>query len=368
MMIADGIIPSNEGRGYVLRRLLRRAARFGRMLGVEGTFLHEIAAVVVAESSQAYPELTAKKDYLQRVIRTEEERFAETILQGLGILSSHMEAARSRGERVLAGTDVFQLHDTYGFPLDLTREIASENDLDVDEAGFRTEMEAQKRKAREALKEKTGSAWGADALPQGLAPDFRTKFSGYEKLSLEATAVFLVRQGEAGEGPSVTECANAGDRVIAIFDETPFYAESGGQVGDTGTISSPGFTGMVEDTHRTPDGKYLHTLLVTEGTLSMGDVIRGFRAPTCHRREPYHHAPPPPGAPGRTRLPCRPIRLHGHAGQASIRLQALPADDADREGRGRTTREPCDTRRLQRRYRGDEPRGRSPYRSHRAFR
>jgi alanyl-tRNA synthetase len=271
MMIADGIIPSNEGRGYVLRRLLRRAARFGRMLGVEGTFLHEIAAVVVAESSQAYPELSAKKDYLQRVIRTEEERFAETILQGLGILSSHMEAARNRGERVLAGTDVFQLHDTYGFPLDLTREIASENDLDVDEAGFRTEMESQKRKAREALKEKTGSAWGADALPQGLAPGFRTRFSGYEKLSLEATAVFLVRQGEAGEGPSVTECANAGDRVIAIFDETPFYAESGGQIGDTGTASRPGFAGMVEDTHRTPDGKYLHTLLVTEGTLSMGD-------------------------------------------------------------------------------------------------
>ncbi len=270
MMIADGIIPSNEGRGYVLRRLLRRAARFGRMLGVEGTFLHEIASVVVAESAQAYPELAVKKDYLRRVIRVEEERFAETVLQGLGILAQHMEEARARGGRVLLGTDVFQLHDTYGFPLDLTREIAAENGFDIDEEGFRTEMEAQKRKAREALK-KSGSAWGADALPQGLAPGFRTVFRGYDGLSLEATAVFLVRPGEAGDGASVLECANVGDRVVAIFDETPFYAESGGQNGDSGTIRKDGFSAIVEDTRKTPDGKFLHTMLVTEGTLCMGD-------------------------------------------------------------------------------------------------
>ncbi len=271
MMISDGIIPSNEGRGYVLRRLLRRAARFGRMLGVEGTFLHGIASVVVAESSQAYPELSLKKDYIQRVIRIEEERFAETVQQGLSILSQEMEETRARGGRRLEGADVFRLHDTYGFPLDLTREIAAENGFDVDEEGFRREMDAQKRKAREALKEKGGSAWAGDALPQGLAPGFRTAFRGYEKLSLEATTIFLVKPGEGGEIPSVVEIASAGDRVVAVFDETPFYAESGGQVGDTGTVSGPGFSARVDDTRKTADGKFLHTLTVLEGSIGMGD-------------------------------------------------------------------------------------------------
>ena len=274
MMISDGIIPSNEGRGYVLRRLIRRAARFGRLLGVEGTFLHEIAAVVVAESAQAYPELAVKKDYLQRVLRVEEERFAETVSQGLALLGQEMDEARARGAKTLGGADVFRLHDTYGFPLDLTREIAAENGFGVDEDGFRAEMAEQKRKAREALKEKGGSAWGGDALPAGLAPGFRTAFRGYDVLTLEATAVFLVKPGEGGEPPSVAEQASAGDRVAAVFDETPFYAESGGQVGDTGAAHAPGFAGVVEDTRKTPDGKVLHTLRVTEGSVAMGDRVR----------------------------------------------------------------------------------------------
>ena len=169
MMVSDGIVPSNEGRGYVLRRLLRRAARFGRMLGIEGSFLHDVARIVIRESASAYPELAERSEHLTRIIRIEEARFDETIQQGSAILDDCLAAARAENRTWLTGTEVFRLHDTYGFPLDLTREIAAEQGIQIDEDGFRLEMNRQKDMARKALRDKAGSAWSQAALQIGRA-------------------------------------------------------------------------------------------------------------------------------------------------------------------------------------------------------
>jgi alanyl-tRNA synthetase len=191
MMVSDGILPSNEGRGYVLRRILRRAARHGKLLGIEGSFLHDVARVVIQESKQAYPELAEKEEYIRKVIRIEEERFAATIDQGIAILNEFITELKASGRSVLPGSMAFKLHDTYGFPLDLTREIAEEAGLTVDEEGFKAEMNEQKKKAREALKSRETSAWGQD-MAAGLDKSLKTEFVGYGSYSSESNILYII--------------------------------------------------------------------------------------------------------------------------------------------------------------------------------
>jgi alanyl-tRNA synthetase len=266
MMVSDGILPSNEGRGYVLRRILRRAARHGRLLGIEGSFLYDVARVVIAESKQAYPELAEKEEYICKVIRIEEERFAATIDQGIEILNDFIAELKASGKSILPGDKAFKLHDTYGFPLDLTREIAEEAGLTVDEEGFRAEMNEQKKKAREALKSKDTSAWGQD-LAAGLDKSLKTEFVGYGSYSCDAKLLYIILDGQQ------TENAQQGDEVTIILDKTPFYAESGGQVADTGTIKSKNGVVRVKDCKKTAEGLYLHSGVVEEGIIETGSDV-----------------------------------------------------------------------------------------------
>lgn len=260
MMVSDGILPSNEGRGYVLRRILRRAARHGRLLGIEGSFLHDVARVVIAESKQAYPELAEKEEYICKVIRIEEERFTATIDQGIAILNEFIDELKASGKSELPGNMAFKLHDTYGFPLDLTREIAEEAGLTIDEEGFRAEMNEQKKKAREALKSKETSAWGQD-LAAGLDKSLKTEFVGYSDYSSDSRILYIILDGEQSEN------AQQGDEVTVILDKTPFYAESGGQVADTGTITAKNGVVRVNGCKKTAEGLYLHSGVVEEGII-----------------------------------------------------------------------------------------------------
>ncbi len=264
MMVSDGILPSNEGRGYVLRRLLRRAARHGKLLGIDGPFLYDVAPVVARESKDAYPELVEKIDYIQKVIRIEEERFQATIDQGLRILNEFITQTIEENKKVLSGSMVFKLHDTYGFPLDLTKEIAAENGLEIDEEGFRREMEEQREKAREALKSKGGSAWD-DSVFARLDKSARTEFTGYEHVCEKARILYIIRDDE-----EIVDNAQEGDRITVILDRTPFYAESGGQVGDTGYIRTGDGVIRVEDCKKTNDGKHLHIGVVEKGIIEKG--------------------------------------------------------------------------------------------------
>ncbi len=264
MMVCDGVLPSNEGRGYVLRRLLRRAARHGRLLGINKPFLYEVAMVVINESKEAYPELSEKAEYIKKVIRIEEERFEATVDQGIVILNEFIAQVKEKQQTVLPGEMVFKLHDTYGFPLDLTREIAEENGLGVDEEGFKKEMDAQKKKARDAHNSKDTSAW-ADSVFDKLDKSLKTVFTGYDETSADAKILYIVRDGE------IVETAQEGDAVTIITDVTPFYAESGGQVGDTGTLTTQNSKVVINDCTRTADGKYLHTGAVESGLIETGN-------------------------------------------------------------------------------------------------
>ena len=266
MMVCDGVLPSNEGRGYVLRRLLRRAARHGRLLGINKPFLYDVAMVVINESKQAYPELAEKADYIKKVIKIEEERFEATVDQGIVILNEFIEDLKSKNELVMPGEMVFKLHDTYGFPLDLTREIAEENGLSIDEAGFKKEMDAQKKRAKEAHLSKDSSAWGDDVYGK-LDKSVKTQFVGYTEDNNEAKVLYIVKDGE------VVETAQEGDEITVILDKTCFYAESGGQVGDTGTISSKNCTVTVNNTTKIADGKFLHSGIVLSGLLETGNEV-----------------------------------------------------------------------------------------------
>lgn len=258
MMVSDGILPSNEGRGYVLRRLLRRAARHGRLIGIEGAFLYDVAHIVINESKEAYPELAEKADYICKVIKIEEERFAVTIDQGLAILNEFISEIKLLNGTILSGNIVFKLHDTYGFPLDLTREIAEELGLSIDEEGFRNEMSEQKKKAREALKSKETSAWGQD-LAAGLDKNLKTEFTGYSSFENEARILYLLVDGVKVEN------AQQGDDVNVILDRTPFYAEAGGQIADTGYIRTDNGSVRVHDCRKTAEGLYLHIGNVEKG-------------------------------------------------------------------------------------------------------
>lgn len=266
MMVSDGILPSNEGRGYVLRRLLRRAARHGRLLGIEGPFLHDVAKVVIRESGEAYPELAEKEEYICKVIKTEEDRFAATIDQGIAILNAMIAELKLEKKDVLPGDMAFKLHDTYGFPLDLTREIAEEAGLTVDEQGFRAEMEEQKNKARMAIKNKEISAWGQD-LAAGIEEDLSTEFVGYESYSSESKILYIILDGEQ------VDSAQKGEEVTIILDRTPFYAESGGQVADTGVIAGKDGKVRVNNCNKTGEGLYLHSGIVEEGIIEKGTPV-----------------------------------------------------------------------------------------------
>ena len=262
-MISDGVIPSNEGRGYVLRRILRRACRHGKLLGINRSFLPELGVVAIGESDKAYPELAEKKDYILKVIAMEEERFDATIDAGLAILNTMVEDAKAKNANTLSGEDVFKLYDTFGFPIDLTREMAEEAGLLIDEARFTALMQEQKVRAREARANISG--W-SNASKNLLAELPKTEFVGYTKKSCEAKVIALIV-----DDLSVSEVSE-GD-VTVILDKTPCYGEGGGQVGDTGAITAEGLMVAVNDTQKS-DGVYIHLATVHEGTVKVGDTVK----------------------------------------------------------------------------------------------
>ena len=271
-MISDGVIPSNEGRGYVLRRILRRACRHGKLLGINRSFLPELGVIAIGESEGAYPELAEKKDYILKVIAIEEERFDATIDAGLSILNKLVEDAKNNNLTTLSGEDVFKLYDTYGFPIDLTREIAEEAGLAIDEARFTELMQEQKVRAREARANISG--W-SDASKNLLADIPATNFVGYDSMNASAKVLAIL-----ADDMSVNEVSE-GDCTV-ILDTTPFYGEGGGQIGDTGTLVCGEAVITVTDTKKT-DGIYIHLGTVANGVLKVGDVVDA--RVDAHRRE-----------------------------------------------------------------------------------
>ncbi len=261
-MISDGVIPSNEGRGYVLRRILRRACRHGKLLGINRMFLEELCKVVISQNDDAYPELKSKKDYVLKVIVLEEERFNATVDQGLGILSGIIEETKAKGEALLSGEDTFKLYDTFGFPPDLTREIAEEAGLGVDEAAFAELMGEQKKRARAARGNISGWSDSGSTLLDGVS---ETEFVGYENEICEAEIVKIIYEGEA------VELAGEGE-VSLVLDKTVFYGEGGGQVGDSGEIKSADAALTVIDTKKT-NGIYIHICRINNGTVKLGDKV-----------------------------------------------------------------------------------------------
>ncbi|MCP1605390.1 alanine--tRNA ligase [Pseudomonas citronellolis] len=256
-LIADGVLPSNEGRGYVLRRIIRRACRHGNKLGAKGSFFHKIVAALVTEMGEAFPELKQQQAHIERVLKTEEEQFAKTLEQGLKILEQDLGELKGS---VIPGNVVFKLYDTYGFPVDLTNDIARERSLTLDEEGFEREMEAQRERARSA------SAFGMDynAL---VKVDGDTRFLGYQGVSGAGQIIALFKDGKA------VEKLNEGEEGVVVLDQTPFYAESGGQVGDCGTLSGAGVRFDVRDTTKA-GGAHLHHGIVAQGSLSVGAAVK----------------------------------------------------------------------------------------------
>ena len=265
-MISDGIMPSNEGRGYVLRRLLRRAARHGRILGIDGLFLSELAKVVIATSKDGYPELEEKKEMILKVISEEENKFNRTIDQGLTILEDLEAAMKEEGKTTLDGADAFKLYDTYGFPLDLTKEILEEKGFDVDEEGFKENMEAQRQAARKARK--TTNYMGADVtVYQSIDPSVTSKFVGYGKLVSDSKILVLTTEDE------IVEALTDGQNGTIITEETPFYATMGGQQGDIGVIETESGSFTVKDTIHLQGGKIGHVGIMTKGMLTQGETV-----------------------------------------------------------------------------------------------
>ena len=265
-MISDGIMPSNEGRGYVLRRLIRRAARHGRLLGIQGKFLADLSATVIAESKDGYPELEEKKEFIFKVLTQEEEKFDKTIDQGLSILSEMQEQMAAAGEKILSGENAFKLYDTYGFPLDLTEEILEEKGFAIDEAGFAACMEEQRKKARNARKET--NYIGADAtVYDQIDVTVTTEFVGYDRLEHHAEITVLTTETE------LTEALSDGERGTIIVNETPFYATMGGQNADTGVIRAGENVFTVEDTIHLRGGRIGHVGVVTNGMFKRGDTV-----------------------------------------------------------------------------------------------
>lgn len=285
-MISDGIMPTNEGRGYVLRRLIRRAARHGRLLGIPGKFLADLSASVIEGSKDGYPELDEKKDFIFKVLTQEEEKFNKTIDQGLSILSGMQDEMESKGEKELSGRNAFTLYDTYGFPLDLTKEILEEKGYTIDEDGFGAAMEEQRQKARSARE--VTNYMGADAtVYDEIDPGITTEFTGYDSLVGVSNITVLTTDKE------IVEAITEGEMGTVFVEKTPFYATMGGQEGDKGIIESPEGVFQVEDTIKLRGGKYGHVGRVTKGMLRTGcevtlKVCAQGRADTCKNHSATH--------------------------------------------------------------------------------
>ncbi len=265
-MISDGIMPSNEGRGYVLRRLIRRAARHGRLLGINGKFLADLSATVIAESKDGYPELEEKKEFIFKVLSQEEEKFDKTIDQGLSILAEMQEELKKTGAKVLSGENAFKLYDTYGFPMDLTQEILEEQGFTIDEEGFKKCMDEQRNKARSARKET--NYMGADAtVYDEIDTTITSEFVGYDRLTHTSKISVLTTETE------LTEALSDGDKGTIIVNETPFYATKGGQNADTGVIRVGESEFQVEDTINLRGGRIGHVGTVTKGMFKVGDTV-----------------------------------------------------------------------------------------------
>ncbi len=285
-MISDGIMPSNEGRGYVLRRIIRRAARHGRMLGIDGTFMANLAATVIRESKDGYPELEEKQDFIFKVLTQEEEKFSKTIDQGLSILSDMEKEMEAKGEKVLSGEDAFKLYDTYGFPMDLTQEILEEKGFSIDEKGFKEAMEVQRTTARKARK--VTNYMGADVtVYESIDPSVTTEFVGYDKLEADSEIAVLTTETE------LVEALSDGEVGTIIVKETPFYATMGGQQGDKGVIRTADGSFKVEDTIKLLGGKVGHIGKVVSGMIKVGDkatlsVDAELRGKTCKNHSATH--------------------------------------------------------------------------------
>ena len=288
-MVSDGILPSNEGRGYVLRRLLRRAARHGRMLGISRPFLVELAETVIQSSESAYPELREHDAYIKKVIGTEEANFARTIDAGMTILNNMIDGLEKAHEHLLKGLDVFKLNDTFGFPLDLTKEIAAEQGIDIDEEGFHTEMKKQKERARAERLKKNISGWSEDLF--GSLNTEPTVFTGYE--TLNDTGVVVALSDEETLTDAIATDEQAKEDVLVVLDKTPFYAEMGGQVADQGVLTSADCSLRVLDVKKTPKGYYVHTCVLESGIVKVGDhltakVDKEYRMAVCRNHTATH--------------------------------------------------------------------------------
>ena len=264
-MICDGILPSNEGRGYVLRRLLRRAARHGKLLGVNEPFLYQVVDTVVRENECQYPDLREKQSYITKVIRTEEENFARTIDGGMRIYGEMLAAHKEKGETVFSGSDAFKLYDTFGFPIDLTAEMAAEEGMTVDETAFQTLMTEQKERAREARKALGDLGWAGVEFGKDMPA---TVFAGYEYDKLDDANVLAI----VTDGQLVEEIVSGMDAIV-VLDQTPFYAEMGGQVADHGVITAEGAEFVVTDVQKNKGGKYMHYGKLLRGALHVGDSV-----------------------------------------------------------------------------------------------
>ncbi len=266
-MIGDGIMPGNEGRGYVLRRLLRRAVRHGKLLGIDDLFLHKVVGEVVRVSKDAYEELGEKEDYIRTVVKIEEERFKETIDQGLNLLEQTLEDLKKENLTEVSGAIAFKLYDTYGFPLDLTREIATERGFTLDEEGFKAGMQAQRERARKARMDSDLAVWADDPF-NPLGAEVVGNFVGYDNRKVQTKILGLI------DNDTLTEEVKEGAQVLVLLEETPFYAESGGQVGDTGTLSKEdGASIQIEDTRKGSLGRHLQVGKVVSGSFKVGDSV-----------------------------------------------------------------------------------------------
>ena len=288
-MVSDGILPSNEGRGYVLRRLLRRAARHGRMLGIDHPFLVDLVETVIQSSESAYPELREHDAYIKKVIGTEEANFARTIDAGMNILNNMIDGLEKAHQHLLKGLDVFKLNDTFGFPLDLTKEIAAEQGIEIDEDGFHAEMKKQKERARAERLKKNISGWSED-LFGGLTVE-PTVFTGYE--TLNDTGVVVALSDEETLTDAIATDEEAKDGVLVVLDKTPFYAEMGGQVADNGLLTGPECSLRVLDVKKTPKGYYVHTCVLESGIVKVGDhlnaqVDKEYRMSVCRNHTATH--------------------------------------------------------------------------------
>ena len=285
-MISDGIMPTNEGRGYVLRRLIRRAARHGRLLGIDGKFLSRLSETVIEGSEDGYPELEERREFIFKVLSQEEDKFNKTIDQGLSILADLEKKMQETGEKTLSGADAFRLYDTYGFPLDLTKEILEEKDYGVDEEGFRACMEEQRVKAREARE--VTNYMGADAtVYDEIDPSVTTEFVGYDHLEYSSEVTVLTTENE------IVEALTDGQAGTVFVKETPFYATMGGQVGDKGVITVDGAEFVVEDTIKLLGGKVGHVGRMTKGMIRVGDQVtlhvdEAERSATCKNHSATH--------------------------------------------------------------------------------